>query len=458
MDSDFFLRVLRWQTIALCFILQLGSLSSYGQTGCACPAAGTCGPCTGGLTSLTIKYTGLGVTITVTDGGGNLFTGSVLTGASITVHSSAGTGQLFVGNFVKATGTLLFTETMATNCTDPVTPGTVYQYFEIVSSTDQISGTVCCTPADDDHVAPTFSTPCPGNIQVFTSSGSCTATATWTPPVATDNCGTVNLTSDHNPGDTFSLGITTVTYTAKDQHNNTSTCSFTVTVKDNISPTISSCPSNANVFVNASCKYTLPAYTATVTDNCGTATLTQSPVAGTVLSGHNTAQLVTLTATDAAGNASSCSFTITLKDNVAPVISGCPANISVSAGASSCSAIVNWTIPTASDNCSIGSFTSNHNSGDTFPVGITTVTYNAVDGAGNSATCSFTVKVIENVAPVITNCPASGNVFVNASCKFTIPTYTATVTDNCGATLTQSPMAGTVLSGHNTTQLVTLTA
>src|SRR5260221_9361590 len=126
MDSDFFLRVLRWQTIALCFILQLGSLSSYGQTGCACPAAGTCGPCTGGLTSLTIKYTGSGVIITINDGGGNLFTGSVLTGATMTVHSSAGAGQLFVCNFLKVTGTLLFIENMATNCTYPVTPGTLY--------------------------------------------------------------------------------------------------------------------------------------------------------------------------------------------------------------------------------------------------------------------------------------------------------------------------------------------
>src|SRR5258707_8838031 len=113
-------------------------------------------------------------------------------------------------------------------------------------------------------------------------------------------------------------------------------------------------------------------------------------------------------------------------------MSGCAANISIAVGGLSCSAIVNWTSPTASDNCSMGSFTSNHNSGDTFPVGITTVTYNAVDAAGNSATCSFTVKVIENVAPVITNCPSSANVFVNASCKFTIPAYTATVTDNCG--------------------------
>src|SRR5258706_11257786 len=176
MDSDFLLRVLRWQTIALCFILQLGALSLYGQTGCACPAAGTCGPCTGGLTSLTIKYTGLGITVTVSDGGGNIFSGSVLTGAIITVHSSAGAGQLFVSNLVTVTGTLLFSETLATNCTEPVTPGTVYQYFQVVSSTDKISGTVCCAPVDDDHVAPTFSTPCPGNRQVFTSASTCTAT------------------------------------------------------------------------------------------------------------------------------------------------------------------------------------------------------------------------------------------------------------------------------------------
>src|SRR5260370_23223898 len=82
-------------------------------------------------------------------------------------------------------------------------------------------------------------------------------------------------------------------------------------------------------------------------------------------------------------------------------------------------------------------------------------TYNAVDAAGNSATCSFTVKVIENVAPVITNCPSTATVLVNASSKVTIPAYTATVTDNCGTTtLTQSPAAGTVLSTHNTAHLL----
>src|SRR5882762_11497922 len=98
MDSAFFLRDSKWPAIALCLILQLVTLSSYGQTGCTCPAAGACGPCTGGLTSLTIKYTGLGLTLTISDGGGNIFSGSVLTGAIITVHSSVGAGQLFVSN------------------------------------------------------------------------------------------------------------------------------------------------------------------------------------------------------------------------------------------------------------------------------------------------------------------------------------------------------------------------
>src|SRR5262249_47344603 len=151
----------------------LSALNAFGQTGCACPAAGTCGPCVGGLTSLTIKYTGLGVTITVSDGGGVLFVGTVLSVATFTVHSSVGAGQLFVGNPVTVVGTLLFSETMATDCTDPVPPGTIYTYFEILSSTDKISGPVCCAPADDDHVAPIFTTSCPADIQVFTPVGSC---------------------------------------------------------------------------------------------------------------------------------------------------------------------------------------------------------------------------------------------------------------------------------------------
>ena len=87
----------------------------------------------------------------------------------------------------------------------------------------------------------------------------------------------------------------------------------------------------------------------TVSDNCGgTLTLTTTKNPGTIFNLGTT--LVTYTATDAAGNTSTCSFNVIVQDNTNPVIAGCPSNITVSANAS-CQATVNWTAPTVSDNC-----------------------------------------------------------------------------------------------------------
>ena len=63
-----------------------------------------------------------------------------------------------------------------------------------------------------------------------TDIGMATAGVSWTPPTATDNSGTQTLTSTHNPGDTFSIGTTTVTYTSTDDSANTNTCTFDVVV------------------------------------------------------------------------------------------------------------------------------------------------------------------------------------------------------------------------------------
>ncbi|MEO5571801.1 MAG: T9SS type A sorting domain-containing protein, partial [Bacteroidia bacterium] len=57
----------------------------------------------------------------------------------------------------------------------------------------------------------------------------------------------------------------------------------------------------------------------------------------------------------------------------------------------------------ASDNCGTASLSSTHNPGATFPLGTTNVTYTADDGNGNTATCSFTITVIENPTAVISN-------------------------------------------------------
>ena len=55
------------------------------------------------------------------------------------------------------------------------------------------------------------------------------------------------LSSTNNPGDTFPVGITTVTYTATDGATNTQTASFTVTVTDDADPTWAFVPANQNL-------------------------------------------------------------------------------------------------------------------------------------------------------------------------------------------------------------------
>ena len=59
----------------------------------------------------------------------------------------------------------------------------------------------------------------------------------WTPPIASDNSGTVALlTSTHNPGGVFDIGTTTVTYTATDPYSNEAVASFSITVTGMLSP------------------------------------------------------------------------------------------------------------------------------------------------------------------------------------------------------------------------------
>ncbi|MFN8165959.1 MAG: HYR domain-containing protein [Bacteroidia bacterium] len=107
---------------------------------------------------------------------------------------------------------------------------------------------------------------------------------------------------------------------------------------------------------------------------------------------------------------STCSFNVTVTDSENPVIS-CPANMSVSADAGQCGAVVNFSV-TATDNCS-ANVVSTPASGSFFAVGTTTVTSTATDAAGNTSTCSFDVTVTDGENPVI-SCPANMSVSADA--------------------------------------------
>jgi hypothetical protein len=164
--------------------------------------------------------------------------------------------------------------------------------------------------------------------------------------------GTINLqTGNLTSTTTFNVLAT----------NSTTGCTVqmatTVTVSmDNIAPAIS-CPVSQSIHLNSSCSATLPDYTAlvTVSDNCtatGDIIVTQSPIAGSSVSGAGTA-VITLTATDIAGNVSTCTFNLSKQDVTAPVMT-CPSNITTAATAGVCGAIVNYTV-SSTDNCDAGS-------------------------------------------------------------------------------------------------------
>ncbi|MFY7971085.1 MAG: HYR domain-containing protein, partial [Flavobacteriales bacterium] len=178
----------------------------------------------------------------------------------------------------------------------------------------------------------------------------CTATATLPTPSLTNFC-TGDVLSNNAPS-SFPVGTTVVTWTVTSFGGATATCNTNVIVTEITAPSIT-CPGNQPASANGSCQYVIGNYTSlgSPVDNCtptGSIVVTQSPAAGTVVSGNTT---ITLTATDSSGNTGTCTFTAVPTDNTAPTIT-CPANITTTVAAGTCAQTVTYTTPSATDNCS----------------------------------------------------------------------------------------------------------
>lgn len=129
----------------------------------------------------------------------------------------------------------------------------------------------------------------------FRRVGESNTAADWAGTCETADFGTPN--SDINLGQTGCAGARTITEVTAETE----------------APVIS-CPADLTVQVNQGEQFTLPDYTgdATVTDNCPNFVVTQAPAAGTMVGPGVTT--VTITATDTAGNATSCTFTVTVEE------------------------------------------------------------------------------------------------------------------------------------------------
>jgi gliding motility-associated-like protein len=150
--------------------------------------------------------------------------------------------------------------------------------------------------------------------------------------------------------------------------------------------------------------------------------------------GNSDTQELNITIKDIAAISATCEQTVTVTDDEAPTFGACPIDIIVNNDAGDCSAVVNYTSPVGADNCpgSITSQTLGFATGSAFPVGITTNTFVVTDGAGTTASCSFTVTVTDTEDPTIT-CPADVVTVTNTGCTATgVALGTPTVGDNCG--------------------------
>ena len=246
-----------------------------------------------------------------------------------------------------------------------------------------------------------------------------------------DACGIATTTINNSNFNCSNLGANTVTLTVTDLSGNVSTCTSTVTVADTISPLFIVTPASiTNTAVSGICgrviNYALPTYG----DNC-TANMTQIDNTGFTSGDIFPVGVTTQTyeIVDQSGNNTLYSFTITIVDNQNPIITNCPANISVGTSQNSCNAVVNWTAPAISDNCPGVQYTVSNASGSTFTAGSTTVTYTATDASTNTSTCSFTVTVTDNIAPVVPTLAT-----VTGSCSVTVTP--PTTTDNCSGVIT----------------------
>jgi hypothetical protein len=167
-----------------------------------------------------------------------------------------------------------------------------------------------------------------------------------------------------------------------------------------------------------------------VTDNCSSnLVVTQTSGATSGSSFPLGTTTIVYTATDAAGNTATCSFTITVvrqTDSQAPIFQNCPRDLTLTASAGSTCSTATWTAPTATDNNGAATLVkvSGPNSGQCLPCGTTyPVVYEATDICGNKSVCRFTIKV---------NCPAD-------PCEGIISVRTVSSTKtNCG---TQTPYA-----------------
>jgi hypothetical protein len=260
----------------------------------------------------------------------------------------------------------------------------------------------------------------------------CEAVYAGPPATALDNCDPdPEVESDPLLPASFSgVGNHEIEYTATDASGNSSVCVQTVTIIDVTAPLIT-CPPDIVLEADENCEVIYTGPPATATDNCDPdPDITSDPPLPVTFSGVGD-HYIEYTATDAAGNISTCVQTITIIDVSPPTITCPPDKVMEADG--SCEVIYSGPSATATDNCD-GSpvITSDPPLPVTFSgVGDHKIEYIATDASGNSSSCVQIITIIDVTPPLIVCPPDVALEPEGFDCSVTYSGPPATATDNC---------------------------
>lgn len=246
-----------------------------------------------------------------------------------------------------------------------------------------------------------------------------------------DNCGIINLVSvSPNMFYCAQIGVHTVTLTVNDGHNNISTCDAQVTIQDTTAPTLDCKDATLVLDGNGNATLTEADVIVLKYDHCG---IMATHISQTDFNCDNVgANQVTVTVTDHVGLSTSCNTTVTVEDNMAPVL-GCQPELQGHSEPGVCGAHLHPAPPIVlAENCGIA--TVKNDAPNFFPVGTTVVTWEVIDVNGNSSTCTQDVVVWDWEAPSIT---CNSVVYHLPENKCVVPgtvvnNFQPFVDDNCG--------------------------
>lgn len=383
-------------------------------------------------------------------GGGLSYVGGVTNG-SINNGINSGNGMIVI-SYNGGVGTVTQTSGLPSGSTFPV--GTTTNTFEYDDGVNPVQ-TCSFDVTIEDAEAPVANCAAAFTVQLD-ANGTASITAADIDNSSTDNCAVANTSIDITDFTCADIGANNVVLTVTDVNGNSSTCNTIVTVEDNVAPT--AVCQNITVQLDASGNVSIVAgdVDGGSTDACGIMSTSIDVTDFTCADiGANN---VTLTVTDVNGNTSTCIAVVTVEDDLPPTIA-CPADITANTDAGICSAVVNFPMAIASDNCSATvSQTGGLPSGSNFPVGINTVEFTATDGSGNTTVCSFTITVTDNELPtmVCQNITIQLDDFGNAA--ITAADVDGGSTDNCGISFVSvSPSAFDCSDVGDNTVVLTIT-